>query len=159
MTHASCHRPHIAWTLYFCVLFNVFVCGLGHGQMAGLELNGVGGQFCSAMGNPGPALNADFSDQAAAGGLSTFMCPLCSAVSLGIALLFCLGWMLRRQRPPRLGASSAARRHRVVPGLRSTPGHLLWADSPWRPQQAVALSRPPAIAARSLWRRLPDAVR
>ncbi|BCQ70253.1 hypothetical protein ABH911_006100 [Pseudomonas protegens] len=109
MTHASPHRPHIAWTLYFCVLFNVFVCGLGHGQMAGLELNGVGGQFCSAMGNPGPALDGDFSDQAAAGGLSTFMCPLCSAVSLGIALLFCLGWMLRRQRPPRLGGEQRSK--------------------------------------------------
>jgi hypothetical protein len=61
------------------------------------------------MGNPGPALDGDFSDQAVAGGLSTFMCPLCSAVSLGIALLFCLGWMLRRQRPPRLGGEQRSK--------------------------------------------------
>ena len=24
-------RSLIAWTLYFCVLLNLFVCGLGHG--------------------------------------------------------------------------------------------------------------------------------
>lgn len=32
-------------------LFNVFACGLGHGKMSGLELNGIGGQFCSALSN------------------------------------------------------------------------------------------------------------
>jgi hypothetical protein len=95
------HRPLIAWTLYFCVLFNVFACGLGHGQMLGLELNGVGGQFCSAMGNSGPALDGDFSDQAAAQWSATFSCPLCSALSLGIALMFCLGWLLLAGRPRR----------------------------------------------------------
>lgn len=110
MTRTSPHRPHIAWTLYFCVLFNVLVCGLGHGQLAGLELNGVGGQFCSAMGTPAPSQSGDFSDQAAAGGMSTFMCPLCSAVSLGISLLFALAWLLRRepQARPRVERRSKA---------------------------------------------------
>ena len=33
-------RSLIVWTLYFCVLMNLFVCGLGHGQMMGQQLNG-----------------------------------------------------------------------------------------------------------------------
>lgn len=61
----SADRSLIAWALYFCVLFNVFACGLGHGQMMGLELNGVGGQFCSALGHKGPTLDTDLSDQSA----------------------------------------------------------------------------------------------
>ncbi|AZC19663.1 DUF2946 domain-containing protein [Pseudomonas sp. CMR5c] len=97
MTRTSPYRRYVAWTLYFCVLFNVFVCGLGHGQVAGLELNGVGGQFCSALGNQGLAVDTDFSDQAGAGWLNTLVCPLCSAVTLGLGLLFCLAWLLRRQ--------------------------------------------------------------
>ena len=54
------HRPLIAWTLYFCVLFNVFACGLGHGQMMGFALNGVGGQFCSSLGSKAPVQTSDF---------------------------------------------------------------------------------------------------
>lgn len=62
MTQAPSHRPHIAWTLYFCVLFNVFVCGLGHGQMAALEITGVGGQFCHALGESASTLDEGPSD-------------------------------------------------------------------------------------------------
>ena len=47
-------RSLIAWTLYFCVLLNLFVCGLGHGQMLGQQLNGVGGAFCSVDSNQAP---------------------------------------------------------------------------------------------------------
>ena len=88
-------RSLIAWTLYFCVLFNVFACGLAHGQMMGLELNGVGGQFCSSLGSPAPASKTDFTDLSASGWAGSFSCPICSAVTLSIALLFCLGWLLR----------------------------------------------------------------
>lgn len=94
MTHSSAHRPHIAWTLYFCVLFNVFVCGLGHGQMAALEITGVGGQFCHAMGESASLLDDSSSDKTGPSTLGAFVCPLCSAVSLGLGLLFCLAWLL-----------------------------------------------------------------
>lgn len=88
-------RSLIAWTLYFCVLFNVFACGLAHGQMMGLELNGVGGQFCSSLGSPAPASKTDLTDLTVSGWSGSFSCPICSAVTLSIALLFCLGWLLR----------------------------------------------------------------
>jgi len=52
-------RSLIAWTLYFCVLFNVFACGLAHGQVTGLTLNGVGGQFCSSQGSSAPTSKTD----------------------------------------------------------------------------------------------------
>ncbi|WOE77704.1 DUF2946 domain-containing protein [Pseudomonas protegens] len=94
MTHSSSHRPHIAWMLYFCVLFNVFVCGLGHGQMAALESTGVGGQFCHAMGESASTLDDSSSDKTGPSTMGAFVCPLCSAVSLGLGLLFCLAWLL-----------------------------------------------------------------
>ncbi|VVO27302.1 hypothetical protein PS723_04704 [Pseudomonas fluorescens] len=103
MKRISADRSLIAWALYFCVLFNVFACGLGHGQMMGLELNGVGGQFCSALGNKGPTLDTEFSDPSASNWASLFSCPVCSSVALSIALLFCLAWLLRIGQKPRHG--------------------------------------------------------
>ncbi len=102
MTQAPSHRPHIAWTLYFCVLFNVFVCGLGHGQMAALEITGVGGQFCHALGESASTLDDGPSDKTSPGTLGAFVCPLCSAVSLGLGLLFCLTWLLLGRRSARV---------------------------------------------------------
>jgi hypothetical protein len=94
-------RSLVAWTLYFCVLFNVFACGLGHGQMMGFKLNGVGGQFCSSQGSKSPAQKTDVSDQPASGWAGSFSCPICSAVTLSIAFLFCLTWLLRVGQRPR----------------------------------------------------------
>jgi hypothetical protein len=94
------NRSLVAWTLYFCVLFNVFACGLGHGQMSGLELNGVGGQFCSALGSKSPTQSTDFTDQSASGWAGSLSCPICSAVTLSIAFLFCLIWLLRIGQKP-----------------------------------------------------------
>jgi len=65
-------RSLIAWTLYFCVLFNVFACGLAHGQTMGLALNGVGGQFCSSQSSPAPASKADPADLSASGWAGSF---------------------------------------------------------------------------------------
>ena len=47
MKFARTDRSLIAWMLYCCVLFNVFACSIGHGQMVGMQLNGIGGQFCT----------------------------------------------------------------------------------------------------------------
>lgn len=99
MKLARADRSLIAWTLYFCVLFNVFACGLAHGQIMGLKLNGVGGQFCSTLGTNAPAQKSDFIDQAASAWSGSFSCPICSAVTLGIALLFCLNWLLGIRQP------------------------------------------------------------
>ncbi len=94
-------RSLIAWTLYFCVLFNVFVCGLGHGQMMGLELNGLGGQFCSSLGTKAPASDAGLGNPTASSWSNFFACPVCSAVTLGIVFLFCLAWLLGLGQKPR----------------------------------------------------------
>ncbi|MEB0048509.1 MULTISPECIES: DUF2946 domain-containing protein [unclassified Pseudomonas] len=96
-------RSLVAWTLYFCVLFNVFACGLGHGQMTGLDLNGVGGQFCSSLSDKSSIKNADVPDQSFSDWAGSLTCPLCSAVILSIALLFCLTWMLRARQAARPG--------------------------------------------------------
>lgn len=91
-------RPLIAWLLYFSVLFNVLSCGISHGQMLGFSLNGLGGAFCS-MDSSGPVLDSgsgSVNDSSTA--TSPFSCPLCGALGLGLALLFCLSWLLPARR-------------------------------------------------------------
>ena len=39
-------RSLTAWVLYFSILFSAFVCAISHGQMAGLQLSGLDGQYC-----------------------------------------------------------------------------------------------------------------
>jgi hypothetical protein len=71
-------RSLLAWMLYCCVLFNVFACSIGHGQMVGMQLNGIGGQFCTVD----PATQAPLSSNPSEEPLPTlskaFGCPLCS---------------------------------------------------------------------------------
>lgn len=93
-------RSLIAWTLYACVLFNLFACGLHHGQNVGLQLSGLGGQFCSMSGDSAPA-GDDFAGSATSSQLAVFSCPLGAAVTLSIGLLFALSWLLRIGRPQR----------------------------------------------------------
>ena len=38
MKLARADRSLIAWMLYCCVLFNVFACSIGHGQMVGMQV-------------------------------------------------------------------------------------------------------------------------
>ncbi|QBF25921.1 DUF2946 domain-containing protein [Pseudomonas tructae] len=94
MNRAPSNRPLIAWTLYFCVLFNLFACGIGHGQMMGLQLNGIGGAYCSAMGGAGPTLKSDFGDQSIAGWDSMQTCPVCAAAVVCLSLVLVIGWLL-----------------------------------------------------------------
>ena len=87
-------RSLIAWALYFCVLMNLFACGLGHGQMMGLELNGIGGQFCS-LGSDTSALAAKDLSALPDSGLATpFSCPLCAAGFIHLVFLVALAWLL-----------------------------------------------------------------
>ncbi|MDE3736724.1 DUF2946 family protein [Metapseudomonas resinovorans] len=93
-------RSLIAWMLYACVLFNLFACGLHHGQAMGLELSGLGGAFCSTVSDAGPTLDGDLSGSASSGWTGAFKCPVCGTVTLGIAALFVLAWLLRPSRVP-----------------------------------------------------------
>ena len=78
-------RSLLAWMLYCCVLFNVFACSIGHGQMVGMQLNGIGGQFCAVD----PSTQAPLASNPAEEKLPTlakaFGCPLCSTGGMGPA--------------------------------------------------------------------------
>ncbi|ROZ84542.1 DUF2946 domain-containing protein [Pseudomonas neustonica] len=95
-------RSLFAWLLYFSILFNVPTCGLLHGQTAGMQLSGVGIVFCSLGYGSSVDLSAD--DGSSATNLMAFKCPVCGSITLSIALLFALAWLLtiRRDQPPAL---------------------------------------------------------
>lgn len=99
MTFSPTDRAATAWVLYFSLLLGLFACSLGHGQMAGLKLNGLGGAFCSLQDNPGPALDGGFSDPAPGDALGMLGCSCCSSfVLVVLPLLLALGPWLRPQR-------------------------------------------------------------
>ncbi|WP_172149963.1 DUF2946 family protein [Pseudomonas tumuqii] len=78
-------RSLIAWMLYGCVLFNLFACGIHHGQMSGLALSGLDGLFCSTSGHLDSAIN-DSSGSDPSSPSSSYTCPLCSSFGLALAL-------------------------------------------------------------------------
>lgn len=100
MTPTRHHRSLIAWMLYGCLLFNLLACGIHHGQMSGLQLSGLGGQFCSDDAPHSAGLDGDLGDSATSVWSSLFSCPLCASITLSLALLFGLTWLLRPGRTP-----------------------------------------------------------
>jgi len=94
-------RSLIAWTLYVCVLLNLFVCGLGHGQMLGQQLNGIGGAFCSVDGSQAPLSDKGLGSPASGNISNYFACPVCAAVSVAIVFLIGLAWLLGLGQAPR----------------------------------------------------------
>jgi hypothetical protein len=94
-------RSLIAWTLYVCVLLNLFVCGLGHGQMLGQQLNGIGGAFCSVDGKQAPLSDKGLGSPASGNISNYFACPVCAAVSVAIVFLIGLAWLLGLGQAPR----------------------------------------------------------
>jgi hypothetical protein len=102
MKFARHDRSLIAWMLYACVLFNLFACGLHHGQAMGLELSGIGGQFCSGDSANGPALDGDLGGGTASGWSAVFKCPLCAGAMLGAVAVVLLSWLLGAGRAPLL---------------------------------------------------------
>jgi hypothetical protein len=91
----------IAWMLYACVLFNLLSCGIAHGQMAGLALNGAGGQFCSISNSGIADFGSDLFNQSKSNWASNFTCPVCSSITLSLAFLFCLAWLVRTRQVQR----------------------------------------------------------
>ncbi|WP_411380624.1 DUF2946 domain-containing protein [Pseudomonas sp. MPB26] len=94
-------RSLIAWALYFCVLMNLFVCGLGHGQMTGQVLNGIGGAFCSVDGKQAPLSDQGSGSPASSNISNYFACPVCYALTLALVFLVGLAWLLGLGQPPR----------------------------------------------------------
>lgn len=113
MKLSSTDRRLTAWVLYCSVLLSVFACSLGHGQMAGLQLNGLGGAYCSLQDQGGPSLDSGFSDPAPGDSALLFGCACCSSsVFVALPLLFALGLCLR---PPRRWLRPATRGGRTPP--------------------------------------------
>ena len=107
MENARTRRSLTAWMLYACVLFSLFSCGVHHGQLSGLQLIGLGGQFRaldSFAGHAGSPVDDGLSDSLPGGWVNLLQCPLCGSLALGIAFLLGLAWLrLGRRAHPRLG--------------------------------------------------------
>lgn len=86
MKLACADRSLIAWMLYGCVLFNVFACSIGHGQMVGMQLNGIGGQFCTVDPRTQAPAPVNTGDESLPTLSKAFGCPLCSTGGMGPAL-------------------------------------------------------------------------
>ncbi|WP_437883010.1 DUF2946 domain-containing protein [Pseudomonas sp. LRF_L74] len=84
MNIARHDRTLIAWTLYACVLFSLFACGIHHGQMSGLALSGLGSGFCSESRDG--AASHDLGDGQHDAQFDAMSCPLCSSSGLAAAL-------------------------------------------------------------------------
>ncbi|MBL4833717.1 MAG: DUF2946 domain-containing protein [Pseudomonas sp.] len=99
MTPTRPRRVHVALMLYFCIMLAAFQCSMGHGEAAGLALQGLGIPFCGAETGSGLA---DLSSDHAAVKLTTasFDCSVVSAfVALALAAFFgLLFWLVLRRR-------------------------------------------------------------
>jgi hypothetical protein len=96
------HRTLLAWMLYFSVLFSAFACSIGHGQMAGLQLSGLDGQYCSFDGNFGAGADLDGSGVVTPNPATGSGCALSSTFSaIILAAFFGLLGLLAASRAPR----------------------------------------------------------
>ena len=74
--------------LYFSILFSAFVCAISHGQMAGMQLSGLDGQYCSFEGNFGAGADLDGSGIVAPNPATGSNCALASLFSAIILAAF-----------------------------------------------------------------------
>jgi hypothetical protein len=118
-------RSLLAWTLYACVLFNALACSFAHAQMVGLQLSGISAMSC-VVGDSGAANYSTGVGQSSLS--STFSCPLCTSITLSLALLFCLSWLLRPSRP----------RFLPRPSKRHPPPRFTWPSANPRASPQVA---------------------
>ncbi|APU31784.1 DUF2946 domain-containing protein [Ectopseudomonas chengduensis] len=81
-------RSLTAWVLYFSILFSAFVCAISHGQMAGMQLSGLDGQYCSFDGNFGAGADLDGSGIVAPNPATGSNCALASLFSAIILAAF-----------------------------------------------------------------------
>ena len=110
MNQTRSHRASLAWLLYFSVLFAALACSISQGQLAGLQLSGIDGLYCSAGASESTGEGGGF-DAMAGSTVGGFGCSLCSSfVGLAFAVFFTLlGVLPLRQIRPNPGLLSAAR--------------------------------------------------
>ncbi|WP_165670188.1 DUF2946 domain-containing protein [Metapseudomonas otitidis] len=110
MNMARRHRSLIAWMLYFSVLFGTLACAVSHGQMAGLALSGIDGQFCSLDDASGSGKGLGDSGVASGNLASGSGCVLSS--SFGALLLAAFFGLLALLAPSRQwSVPESAHRH------------------------------------------------
>ncbi len=117
MNLARTERSLITWILYFSVLFSALACSIGHGQMAGLQLSGLGGQYCSFDGNFGAGADLGGSGSGAplSNSISGTGCSLCSTFgALILAAFFGLLGLLAPSRSPAAPSPLAGRAVRYL---------------------------------------------
>ncbi|MBD8493455.1 DUF2946 domain-containing protein [Pseudomonas syringae] len=96
MKKSPTHRTSIVMALYFCVLFNVLSCGIGHGQALGMALNGIGGSYCSLGSNTSALRDQQDGALTAADWSNLFTCPMGSASLAVLVFLMGVAWLLGR---------------------------------------------------------------
>jgi len=95
MKFARNERAFVAWMLYGCILFSAFACAVGHGQMAGLQLAGLDGQYCSLDGSFDTGADLDGSALVTGNPVTGSSCALASLFSaIILAALFGLWGLL-----------------------------------------------------------------
>lgn len=92
-------RPLIAWTLYACVLFNLFSCAIAHGQMSALALSGINEVFCSQSNNSPVDSSKDFAGADTSGMAGQAGCVICGAGVAVVLLLMAMIWPFLRSAP------------------------------------------------------------
>ncbi|WP_409281663.1 DUF2946 family protein [Pseudomonas defluvii] len=102
-------RSHVAWVLYFSILFGSLLCAMGHGQMAGLRLAGMDdAAWCTADSSGLVKGEQDLADPILPAGGDCVIASLFSATLLAIffglltLLAGDLGSPLPSQPTPRL---------------------------------------------------------
>lgn len=86
------------WALCLGMLLNALTCSYHHATHVGLELLLGPGAFCLTDDGDGSAGRLAAGLPASDEAPQPFNCPLCNPATLALALLFCLGWLLRRRR-------------------------------------------------------------
>lgn len=99
--------------LYFSVLFAAFACAINHGQMAGLQLSGLGSQYCAFEGDFGTGADLDGFTIVPLAFFGSGGCAMSSSFSaiLLVALFGLFGLLLRDTIAllPRLVSASCSR--------------------------------------------------
>jgi hypothetical protein len=120
--------PLIAWTLYFSVLFSAWMCAIGHGQMSGMQLSGLGTQFCSLHSNIEAQDTLEHGSMSSMSSLTDSSCVLSSLFSaILIAALFGLFNRLKAEAPlplPELNNRFAPRDRWPLANPRASPALL-----------------------------------
>lgn len=114
--------------LYCSILLSAWLCATGHGQMAGMQLSGLNGQFCSVHDNGGASDLTDHTStlMATSMGDGCALSSLFSAVLL--AALFGLFALLAGESPralPPLHAQRSPRDRWPLANPRASPHALL----------------------------------